>query len=118
MKSKVPTKTDPTGAPSPLDRHSETLVKPFVRSFGEQLFATAAFIKRAPSKCDDKLCLWATPEALFIYAGDKAFPLYVFSKHISLVLGKCILHIIERNNLAQEKNTVNTETGRQLRHVM
>ena len=50
-KSFVPTNTDPTGAPTPLLRHRDTLSQPRTSLAGATLRATAALRSRAPSMC-------------------------------------------------------------------
>ena len=90
MKSWFPTKTEPTGAPRPFDKHRETVSKLLANSLGVHLLAMAAFINLAPSRCERRLTFLAAAVAHCIYLGDSGLPLYVFSRQRSLVRGKCI----------------------------
>lgn len=49
MKSEDPTRTDPTGAPSPLLRHTEAVSASASKSDGLTPRATEAFHSRAPA---------------------------------------------------------------------
>ena len=51
MKSRLPQSTEPTGAPSPFDRHTETESKSCAIVRGGTPCFTAAFHSRAPSRC-------------------------------------------------------------------
>ena len=57
MRSAEDTNTDPTGAPSPFDRQTDTVSKPAASSARVRPLATAAFHSRAPSRCSAEAVL-------------------------------------------------------------
>jgi hypothetical protein len=53
---------EPIGAPSPLEKHIETVSKCRAHSWTGRPVATTAFISRAPSRCMARSWSWAQRE--------------------------------------------------------
>ena len=51
ISSRLPATTEPIGAPSPFEKHIDTVSKYRAYSTGSKPVATQAFMSRAPSRC-------------------------------------------------------------------
>mmetsp|Transcript_9561 Transcript_9561/g.23609 ORF Transcript_9561/g.23609 Transcript_9561/m.23609 type:complete len:207 (-) Transcript_9561:640-1260(-) len=92
INSCVPTMTEPTGAPRPLDRHTDTESAAATQRPGDTPSAAAAFQMRAPSMCNLMPTSRANSPHLSTYSRGSTRPphlLCVCSMHSTRVVGKC-----------------------------
>ena len=92
MNASAPTITDPTGAPRPLERHTETESAAATQRAGGTPSLAAAFHILAPSTWSAMECFAHSAPTWSTYARGSTLPpflLCVFSRHTTVVRGKC-----------------------------
>ena len=74
IRSASPATAEPTGAPRPFEKHTETESTSAATSAGETPSATAAFQSRAPSMCSRMSCSRANAAMSRIRSGATTSP--------------------------------------------
>ena len=72
--SASPATAEPTGAPRPFEKHTETVSTSATRAAGGTPSATAAFQRRAPSMCMRIPCRRANPAMSRMRSGARTSP--------------------------------------------
>ena len=89
MSTAPPTSTDPTGAPNPLEKQTETVSNGAARSAASRLLPTAALNIRAPSRWVASPYRRASAVASATKPSGNIRPPIVFSSASSRVRAKC-----------------------------